>query len=232
MKHRAVVPERKFAQRRKFGDVDFQPLHFLGLYTTAETPRGGVILVHGIGVHPDWGLIGVLRRRLADEGYVTLSIQMPVLTRATQAGDYARTFDDAATRLKSAVEYLKGQGQGRVAIVSHSLGSRITNYYLTRQADAAVVTWVALGLPGPFDQPDKLHLPIADVFGEGDLPAVLGNRTQRKKVVDRIQGARQVVVPHTDHFFTGHDKELLDAVRASLDGFFPRSAAAPMKKGG
>ncbi len=197
---------------------------FLGLYTTAPKPRGGVILVHGSGVHPDWGLIGMLRRRLADAGYNTLSIQMPVLAGTAKIELYTPTYGDAAARLKSAVDYLKSKGQGRVAIVSHSLGSRMTNYYLTQPADAAVVAWVALGLPGPFDQPDKLHLPIADVFGEDDLPAVLENRTLRKKVVDRIQGARQVVVPHVDHFFTGRDKELLDVVRSALEGFFALKA--------
>jgi dienelactone hydrolase len=193
---------------------------FLALYTVAPQPRGAVILVHGIGVHPDWGFIGVLRRRLADAGYSTLAIQMPVLARETQAEQYTQTFDDAATRLKSAVDYFKGKDQGRVAIVSHSLGSRMSNYYLTRKPDPAVVAWVAIGLPGPFVQSAKLHLAIADVFGDEDLSVVLDNRAQRKKVVDGIPGSRQVVVPHADHFFTGRDNELLDVVHDALDGTF------------
>ena len=36
-------------------------------------------LVHGLGIHPDWGLIGALRSDLPDAGYTTLSVQMPVL---------------------------------------------------------------------------------------------------------------------------------------------------------
>jgi dienelactone hydrolase len=204
---------------------------FLGLYTAAQKPRGAVILVHGIGIHPDWGLIGVLRRRLADAGYTTLAIQMPVLAREATPEQYTQTFGDAAARLQSAVAYLKGKGQGRVAIVSHSLGSRMTNYYLTHATQPAVVTWVALSLPGPITQPEKLHLPIADIFGGGDMPVVLENRMQRKKVVDRTQGARQVVIPNADHFYTGRDDELFAAVRDALDGFFPLSDQAAVKKG-
>ena len=52
---------------------------FLAIYTEAKPARAAVIVVHGLGVHPDWGLIGALRSGLADQGYATLSVQMPVL---------------------------------------------------------------------------------------------------------------------------------------------------------
>ena len=38
----------------------------LALYTPAANAKGGVIVVHGLGVHPDWGLIGAMRTGLAD----------------------------------------------------------------------------------------------------------------------------------------------------------------------
>ena len=41
--------------------------------------KGGVIVVHGLGVHPDWELIGGVRSGLAESGFATLSVQMPVL---------------------------------------------------------------------------------------------------------------------------------------------------------
>jgi hypothetical protein len=50
---------------------------FLGLYTPGS--KAAVLLVHGIGVHPDHGVIGSLRVALSDLGFATLSIQMPVL---------------------------------------------------------------------------------------------------------------------------------------------------------
>ena len=44
---------------------------FLAIYTEAPQARAAVITVHGIGVHPDWALIGALRSGLADQGYAT-----------------------------------------------------------------------------------------------------------------------------------------------------------------
>ena len=46
---------------------------FLGIYTEAANARMGLVVVHGIGIHPDWGMTGTLRQRLPDHGYATLS---------------------------------------------------------------------------------------------------------------------------------------------------------------
>ena len=52
----------------------------LALYTQpAAKTRNAVIVVHGLGVNPDWNLIGVLRTELAERGLATLSVQRPVL---------------------------------------------------------------------------------------------------------------------------------------------------------
>ena len=60
---------------------------------------GGIVVVHGLGVHPDWGLIGGLRTGLADAGYVTLAVQMPVLAASATRDDYAVTLPEAAERI-------------------------------------------------------------------------------------------------------------------------------------
>ncbi len=64
---------------------------FLAIYTPNAKARSGVIVVHGIGVNPDWGLINPLRSQLAEQGYATLSVQMPVLA-AVARGDSRRCF--------------------------------------------------------------------------------------------------------------------------------------------
>lgn len=61
---------------------------FLGIHTEVPKARVAVMLVHGIGVHPDHGVIGILRASLADAGYTTLSIQMPVQASDASAEDY------------------------------------------------------------------------------------------------------------------------------------------------
>ncbi|MBK6744298.1 MAG: DUF3530 family protein [Hydrogenophilales bacterium] len=111
---------------------------FLSLYTQADKARTAVILVHGIGVHPDWGLIGALRQRLADAGHTTLSVQMPVLKAGAKGDDYVPSFDLAAQRLQQSVAWLKGKGYGRIALVSHSLGCRMTYRYLSGSPDPSV----------------------------------------------------------------------------------------------
>ena len=49
------------------------------------TPKGAIVVVHGSGVHPDWNLIGELRTKLAERGYATLAVQMPVLASAASS---------------------------------------------------------------------------------------------------------------------------------------------------
>ena len=72
---------------------------FLGLLTEpAGADRSSttlLVLVHGIGVHPDHGIIGRLRMDLADKGYATLAIQggAPLLnvSRQLRHGDIGIT---------------------------------------------------------------------------------------------------------------------------------------------
>ena len=82
---------------------------FLGIYTEVNKAKMGLVVVHGIGIHPDWGIIGTLRQRLPDHGYTTLSIQMPILAVDAKPEDVAH-FPEAVERLQLAVAYLKSKG--------------------------------------------------------------------------------------------------------------------------
>ena len=62
----------------------------LAIYATPGVPaKGAVLVVHGAGVHPDWGLIGEIRSGLVERGFATLSVQMPVLASDAPRGEYA-----------------------------------------------------------------------------------------------------------------------------------------------
>ncbi|MCE5180886.1 MAG: alpha/beta hydrolase family protein [Betaproteobacteria bacterium] len=188
---------------------------FLALYTEAAKPKTAVIVVHGLGVHPDWNLIGVLRSGLAEQGYTTLSVQMPVLAADAAAASYSATFDEAAGRLKAAVEFLRGKGYRTIAIVSHSMGSRMSLTYLERNPAAPVKTWVAIGMPtsGGYG---KVVIPVLDLYGANDLPAVLKGARRRADSF-RVKGSEQIAVPQTDHFFNQRDVELVKTVKDYLD---------------
>jgi pimeloyl-ACP methyl ester carboxylesterase len=143
---------------------------FLTLYTEASKAKAGVIVVHGMGVHPDWGLIASLRQRLPDLGYATLSVQMPVLKAEAKGEDYPPTFDEAAERIKVAVDFMKAKGYKKIALVTHSMGCRMTARYFEKNPGDGLAGWVAIGAPATLDY-GKLKLPVLDLYGEYDLPA-------------------------------------------------------------
>jgi pimeloyl-ACP methyl ester carboxylesterase len=183
---------------------------FLGLHTAAAgKPRGALILVHGIGVHPDWGLIGVLRTRLADAGYTTLSIQMPVLAADARADAYAPTFPEAAARIAAAARHLGNRSP--LAVVAHSLGARMANEYFVRHPGAAAA-YVAVGLSGPWPEAFPAALPVLDLYGSTDLPQVLEGARQRKAGAAARPGLRQSEVAAADHFFAGMETQLAEAI--------------------
>lgn len=192
---------------------------FLGIYTEAAGARMALVVVHGLGVHPDHGLIGTLRRSLAEHGYATLSIQMPVLAADARAEAYASLAPEAEERLQLAVEYLGSRGHRRIGIVSHSLGTRMSHGYLIR-SPRAVSAWAALGAgtgPGPTLTYDGIGVPVLDLYGARELPVVLAGAAARRASLQANLASRQVVIADTDHFFAGREEDMVAAVRAFLD---------------
>jgi len=191
--------------------------NFLGIYAANDKARAGVIVVHGLGVHPDWGLINSLRSQLAEQGYATLSVQMPVLAADARGDQYPPLFPESAARLIAAVEWLRGKGHAKIAIVSHSLGSRMTNFFLNEPAAPHIDVWVAIGLSGDYTGPASFKAPVLDLYGEQDLPAVRDNAAKRAAAIRQIRGSGQVSIAGADHFFRGQETELVRTVKLFLD---------------
>jgi len=182
---------------------------FLTLFTPVAGTVKAVIVVHGMGIHPDWGMVGTLRTELADRGFTTLSIQMPVLAADAKGEAYPPTFTEAAERIGEAVAFLKAKGYTQLAIVSHSMGSRMSRVYLAGKPDAAVKSWVSLGIS--YDDYAGIKLPVMDIYGDNDLPPVL-DKAQKRKGSLKAAGSKQVVMAHADHFYSGHEAEMVAAV--------------------
>ncbi len=192
---------------------------FLALYTVAKGPKPAIVLVHGVGVHPDFGVIGILRTRLADLGYTTLAIQMPVLAKEAQADDYyPKVFPDAADRMASAADWLRARGHANVVLLSHSVGAWMANEYLDRAHRSTPYTaWIVLGLTGGYSWTMRSYvLPILDVYGEQDVAPVLGAAARRRFALNQSNGSRQVVVAGADHHYTGREADLVAAIDAFL----------------
>lgn len=189
---------------------------FLGLLAEAGKPKAAVIVVHGIGVHPDHGMISPLRQQLVDAGYTTLSVQMPILKADAKGDDYPPTFDEAAQRIEKAAAFLQGKGYKKIALVSHSLGCRMSYRYLSTRADTPIAAWVAIG-SSVADDTSKLKMPVFDLYGSNDLPAVLKNAPKRGELLKGRAGSMQKQVPGANHFFEGLEAKLVQDVAGYLD---------------
>ncbi len=193
---------------------------FLALHAPNPKARAGVIVVHGLGTHPDWNLINVLRSQLAEQGYTTLSVQMPVLAADAKADSYTALFPEAAERLQAAVAFLREQGHRKIVLVSHSMGARMVNHFLAADHDrgGAVDAWVSVGISsGVYLHPELFKAPVLDIYGEKDFPLVLANAARRVDAIKRVRGSGQMSVAGADHYFTGAESDLVRHVRRFLD---------------
>ena len=198
---------------------------FLGIYTEASDGPGGraVILLHGMGAHPDWPeVINPLRSELPDLGWSTLSIQMPVLANDAPLKDYAPLFDEVAPRVGAAVAWLREQGNKTIILLGHSLGASMGAHYLAGKNDPGIDGFVAIGM-SVISLDDRMNsakaletikVPVLDLYGSRDMAAVLDSVDRRARAARKAgnSGYRQRGVEGADHFFVGMQDELVRIV--------------------
>jgi Protein of unknown function (DUF3530) len=186
----------------------------LALYAEPERSAGevtgGVIIVHGLGLHPDWGLIGALRTGLLDVGVATLSVQMPVLASDAPSIDYPAIFTVANERLAAAIAFLRARHIDHIVIVSHSLGSAMTDAFLATAGAPRIDGWVTIGMQGGFSA--LTTEPVLDVTAEYDLPQVRASIARRENQLRHDGCSGHVVIPGADHFMERHYGDLLAVV--------------------
>lgn len=204
-------------------------LEFLGLYMPAASePKGGVILLHGVGVHPDWPqVINPLRVGLAEEGWNTLSVQMPILRNDAELKEYLPLYAEVPPRTQAAIRYLEEQDGHPIFVVGHSLGVAMAMHYLGGEPENGISGLVAIGTnnggKGSLDEGAELlsgvQVPVLDLYGEYDTVPVLTGVGTRASVA-RSSGNKdftQIEVPGADHFFDGYEAQLLNRVSTWLE---------------
>ena len=207
-------------------------VEFLAIYTetSSDKPKGGVIVLHGIGVHPAWAdVVNPLRTQLAEQGWHTISLQMPILKNEAEDKDYAPLFKEVPARIQSGVDYLKAKGIKNIAIAAHSLGAAMTSYYLVASPDPAVKAFaITSGGPGlPKDsRMDTIenfknfkNVSILDLRGGDDTDRVKGAWKERGGMGNKIHGNRYEaqLIAGANHFYAGKDQELVKVVGDWLD---------------
>jgi alpha/beta superfamily hydrolase len=67
---------------------------------------------------------------------------------------------------------------------------------------------------------DRLSIPVLDLYGENEYPAVLRMAPERKRAMDDSgnQQSSQIMLPGADHYFTDRGDALVDAVTDWLHG--------------
>jgi hypothetical protein len=194
---------------------------FLSLFiNNKEASKGAVIIAHGRGWSPDFELYGTLRTLIAERGYSTLSIQMPVLPSTAILGLYVPLYPDARERFQLAVDFLKAKGYRNIGIVSHSLGATMANQYLIRTDDTTVGAWVSISILQGLQEMFRIKIPVLDVFASDDWSTNVYGAPEREKEIRSVPGSRQVMVQGAKHFFEGHEEELVRLVVSFLDASF------------
>jgi hypothetical protein len=197
---------------------------FLGIYTEADdVARGAVIILHGRGFHPDWqDAINPLRVGLAESGWNTLSVQMPVLEKQAKYYDYLPLFSEAIPRLEAAIVYARKQGNKKVVLIAHSCGVHMAMAWVDVESFEFIDAYIGLGMGAtdykqPMKQPfplEKIKVPVLDVYAENDYPAVLKMAPERLQMIRKAGNKKsaQAVINDSDHYYVDRGDELTKVI--------------------
>ena len=207
---------------------------FLGIYTETEQdkPRGGVILLHGRGYHPDWEvLIHPLRTGLPEAGWHSLSLQMPVLDKQAKYYAYVPIFPEAFPRIEAGIRFLRDKGIKHITLIAHSCSVHMSMAWLEQTRKPDIDAYIGIGMGAtdygqPMEHPFPLQqfaFPILDIYGAGEYSAVLLASADRLNRISQAGNplSRQVVIPDADHYFHGASAPLTDIVSSWLDLISP-----------
>ena len=202
--------------------IDDSGHEFLGIMTEGDADSGhAVILIHGIGVHPNWAdIIYPLRIGLLEEDITNLSIQMPILANDADPREYAMLFPEVGGRIEAALDFLDDEGYSKVTLIAHSMGAAMAVSYLSQSSPESVRSLVIIGMsPGLSDNQnitalETIRVPVFDLYGSEDLEGVVNFADDRATVghSGSIPEFRQVRVESANHFFQGQEEALLEQV--------------------
>lgn len=202
---------------------------FVAIDTRADEPKEvGVIVIHGMGIHPDWEtVIQPLRVQLATDGWNTLSLQMPVLSNDATGEDYQPLMKEVPARIDAGIRHMTKNGAKKIILVAHSMGASMTSYYLAHkkvyleaQTQTPITAYIGIGMgAGNIPFIEKIKLPMLDLYGEKDLPNVIASAEKRANAGSHNKGYRQKKVAGANHFFEDQDDDLVKTVTDALRGF-------------
>lgn len=204
---------------------------FMNVYMEAATEpvRGAAIILHGRGFHPNWDkVVRPLRIGLTENGWTTLSMQMPVLEKDAKYYDYLPIMPEAFPRIEAGIDYLKKEGYEKIVLIAHSCSVHMVMAWVDAKRVRDIDAFVGIGMGAtdygqPLHKPlplDQLPVPILDLYGAEDYPAVVREAPQRLESIRRggHEYSRQAIVMGADHYFSAKDDELVELVSGWMQG--------------
>lgn len=218
------------------GDVEYLPVSnnreafSIFMEADADQPKGGVILLHSRGFHANWdSVVKPLRVGLAEKGWHTLSVQMPVLDKKAKYYDYVPIFPYAHERIDAAISFYKKIGVDNIVVIGHGCGAHMTMSYIDKRGDDEISAFVGIGM-GATDYKqkivkefplDRMLSPVLDIFGENDFPGVIRTSKFRQDQMDGSANSKstQKIVKDADHYYTndGNNEALLESINNWLN---------------
>jgi pimeloyl-ACP methyl ester carboxylesterase len=201
---------------------------FLALYTEADDDtKNAAIILHGLGVHPNWpDVIYPLRSGLAEHGWATLALQMPIGARDTSFDDALVLLPEAPPRIDAGIAYLREQGYTSIVLIAHSFGAQMATYYLANTDNPQVSALVSVGLTAAevgaiktADFMQKITIPMLDLYGSEDFDNVIATAPVRQQAQQANNTYTQQKVDGADHFFSSQDEVLQQIVQQWLEPF-------------
>ena len=229
-----IAREKRLASQIVDSIIDGEPVflksgehEFLSIYTEADEPKGAVLIMHGRGFHPNWTDVAhPLRVGLVEQGWNTLSLQMPVLDKEARFYDYLVIMDEALPRIEAGIDYLKQQGSDKIILIAHSCSVHMTMAWVDAKRMRDIDAFVGIGMGAvdyqqPMKRPfplDKFTVPVLDVYGEEEYPAVIKGAAERLAAIQKAGNpkSKQVTVPGANHYFTDEGDALLEVVGSWL----------------
>ena len=196
---------------------------FLGIHMEADEPKGSVIILHGRDVSPeDQNVAGPLRVGLAENGWSTLALQMPVLAKGKKYYDYLPILHYGHQRIEAAIEFLRSNGEKTIVLAGHSCGAHMANHWLNANGDGLIQGYIAMGL-GATDAGQELKtpfpignmsVPVLDIYGSEEYPRPLAMLPERQALLAQNANASsaQIEVEGANHYFADAGEQLTQQV--------------------
>ena len=211
---------------------------FIGIYQRSRTDEshGVIILVHGMGAHPDWpDVISPLRTQLPEFGWSTFSLQMPILSPEESIAEYSKTLKDAENRLHAAVDYLHAWEIEPIILLGYGFGAAQAASYLAsdkNENNINIRAFVSVSmLAQKFIRPSlnvfkligEINIPILDIYGEEDLGDVRRGIDDRRLAASKNKNDafRQIELKHAGHNYLGVEMALVEQIQHWLQQTLP-----------